>query len=118
MAIRRSPPPTSRLLALAALTFGAGPLASQGAAPQGPNPGAGGSNRPVARAARVELGPALTGRLDDSLWLAAPVISDFLQHEPFEGQPATERTEVRILYDSQRVYLGVIFVELYWERVP
>jgi hypothetical protein len=34
------------------------------------------------------------------------VISNFVQHEPFEGRPATERTEIRILYDETAIYVG------------
>ena len=60
------------------------------------------SARPVARANRVEKGPMLTGKMDDPIWLEAPVIQDFSQHEPFEGRPATERTEVRIVYLGPR----------------
>lgn len=37
----------------------------------------------------------------------APVISDFRQREPLETQPATEKTEVRILYDGRHIYIGV-----------
>ena len=32
----------------------------------------------------------------------------FIQTEPTEGLPATERTEVRILYDDRAIYIGVI----------
>ena len=46
------------------------------------------------------------GRLDEPAWLAAPVASDFMQSEPHEGEPATERTEVRVLYDADRLYIG------------
>ena len=61
----------------------------------------------IARAARTELPPRLDGTLDDPLWASAPLISDFRQREPNETQPATENTEVRILYDSRHLYIGV-----------
>jgi hypothetical protein len=61
---------------------------------------------PVANAARVDVAPALDGHLDEPLWGAAHVISGFLQHEPLEGQPPTERTEIRIVYDASAVYIG------------
>jgi len=61
----------------------------------------------IARAARTELPPRLDGTLDDPLWASAPLISDFRQREPRETQPATENTEVRILYDSRHLYIGV-----------
>ncbi|HXH66097.1 MAG TPA: DUF5916 domain-containing protein [Candidatus Limnocylindrales bacterium] len=61
----------------------------------------------IAGAARTELPPRLDGTLDDPLWATAPLISDFRQREPNETQPATENTEVRILYDSRHLYIGV-----------
>jgi len=61
----------------------------------------------VAQAVSVNHAPKLDGTLDDPLWLAALPITDFRQREPFEGQPATERTEVRILYTRHSVYFGI-----------
>ncbi len=59
-----------------------------------------------ARAARTDAAPAIDGTLDEAVWVGAPVISDFFQHEPQEGAPATERTEVRILFDRDAIYVG------------
>ena len=56
---------------------------------------------------RVENGPQIDGRLDEEAWLRAAVIDDFVQQEPAEGEPATERTVVRLLYDAEALYLGV-----------
>jgi hypothetical protein len=61
----------------------------------------------VAEAVRVDRGPKLDGTLDDPLWQSAKPIRDFRQQEPYEGQPATERTEVRILYTRHAVYFGI-----------
>jgi len=61
----------------------------------------------VAAAARTERAPRLDGTLEDSVWKIAPIIGDFRQREPLETSPATERTEVRILYDSHHVYFGI-----------
>ena len=58
-------------------------------------------------AVRVDQGPTLDGVLDDAVWSQASVIDEFVQQEPVEGAPATERTEVLILYDSQNLYVGV-----------
>jgi hypothetical protein len=33
--------------------------------------------------------------------------TDFRQVDPQNGEPATERTEVRVLYDERRIVLGV-----------
>ena len=39
--------------------------------------------------------------------MRAAVIDNFVQQEPSEGDPATERTVVRLLYDSSTLYIGV-----------
>src|SRR6266404_4036173 len=61
----------------------------------------------VAAAARTERAPRLDGTLEDSVWKIAPIIGDFRQREPLETSPATEGTEVRILYDARHVYFGI-----------
>ena len=57
---------------------------------------------------RTVEAPVMDGVVDDDAWALADVASDFLQREPQEGQPATERTEVRILYDDENLYIGLI----------
>ena len=47
------------------------------------------------------------GRLDEAVWSRAIPAGDFIQIDPNNGQPATERTEVRIAFDSDALYLGV-----------
>jgi len=66
------------------------------------------STRPVALATRVDQPPKLDGSLTDPVWLTAHAITEFRQQEPREGEPATEKTEVRILYTSRAVYFGII----------
>ena len=56
---------------------------------------------------RVENGPTLDGVLDEEAWLTAAIIDDFVQQEPAEGESATERTVVRLLYDEGSLYIGV-----------
>jgi hypothetical protein len=61
----------------------------------------------VAQAVRVDRPPKLDGTLNDPLWQQATLITDFWQREPYEGQPATEQTEVRVLYSRNEVYFGI-----------
>jgi hypothetical protein len=61
----------------------------------------------IAQAIRVDRAPRLDGTLDDPIWQQASAITDFKQREPYEGQAATERTEVRVLYTRNEVYFGV-----------
>ncbi len=56
---------------------------------------------------RVDGKPSIDGRLDEEEWLLAAVIDDFVQQEPSEGDPATERTVVRLMYDAEMLYVGV-----------
>lgn len=60
-----------------------------------------------AEAVRVGRAPKLDGTLDDPLWQLAKPITDFRQREPNEGEPATEKTEVRILYTRNAVFFGI-----------
>src|SRR5258708_31794416 len=61
----------------------------------------------AAVAVRAEKAPRLDGTLDDPIWQFAPPLNDFRQREPLETAAATEKTEVRILYDARRVYFGI-----------
>ncbi len=49
----------------------------------------------------------IDGRLEESDWKLAEPVSDFVQSEPREGGAPTERTEVRVLFDDDRLYIGV-----------
>jgi hypothetical protein len=55
----------------------------------------------------VDHAPRLDGTLNDPLWQSAKPITDYRQREPYEGQPPTENTEVRILYTRHAVYFGI-----------
>ncbi len=48
----------------------------------------------------------IDGRLDDAAWAAAPLATDFVQLEPDEGQPASERTEVWVLYGHEALFVA------------
>ncbi len=48
----------------------------------------------------------LDGLQIESDWALAPVITSFTQRDPEEGEPATERTEVRVIYDDDAIYVS------------
>jgi hypothetical protein len=52
--------------------------------------------------------PVIDGHVDDMSWSTTESFSAFVQQEPNDGQPATERTEIRFLLDRQNLYIGVI----------
>ncbi len=56
---------------------------------------------------RVNRAPRLDGTLDDPIWQRAKPITDFLQREPDQGEPPTEKTSVRILYTKKEIYFGI-----------
>src|SRR6202171_3020190 len=62
--------------------------------------------RPVARAALRQGEVTIDGRLDESAWAAATPITELVQSSPDEGKPASQRTELRILYDEGAIYIG------------
>ena len=49
----------------------------------------------------------IDGALDEGAWREAPVAGDFVQNEPDEGEPASQQTEVRVVYDEEALYIGI-----------
>lgn len=64
------------------------------------------SDSRLVRATRVQEPPVLDGRLDERVWQDVAMATDFTQSEPREGQPLTERTVVRVLFDRDHLYIG------------
>jgi hypothetical protein len=60
----------------------------------------------MVRAVRTTGTISLDGTLSETAWTTAQPVTDFTQREPVEGASATERTEVRILYDDDALYVG------------
>jgi hypothetical protein len=50
--------------------------------------------------------PDIDGRLDDAAWQSARWITDFIQKEPDQGQPARSQTEIAFLFDDGALYVG------------
>ncbi|MDP6581599.1 MAG: DUF5916 domain-containing protein [Vicinamibacterales bacterium] len=60
-------------------------------------------------AVRVERPPLVDGDvLDDPAWVGVVPATGFLQTAPDEGQPASERTEVRIVFTDETIYFGIV----------
>ena len=60
-----------------------------------------------ARPTRITTPPEIDGVLDEPLWADVPPIGDMVQVDPDEGAPPTERTEIRIAFDDENLYLGI-----------
>ena len=69
------------------------------------------------RAIRVTRPLVIDGRLDDGVYKTAPAISGFIQQEPDEGTPATEKTEVWIFFDGTNVYIAARLWSTHPERL-
>ena len=101
--MNRVSPRVGRPLAIAALLLAYGQSAPAGQA------GADSGGRPTIVATRLADGEsiALDGRLDEPVWSRAVPGGDFIQIDPDNGRPATEKTEVRIAFDADALYIGV-----------
>jgi len=53
----------------------------------------------------------LDGYLDEKVWSRAEAISDFTQQEPVEGGTPSERTEVRVAFDEDNLYIGAMIFD-------
>jgi hypothetical protein len=61
----------------------------------------------VLKAVRVDKGPHFDGLLDDEVWKQAVPFTDFLQARPQPRSSASERTEARIVYDRENLYIAI-----------
>jgi hypothetical protein len=92
-------PPALASFALFVLALACAPLAAQqGGTPSTPGPN--GSTIPVARIGTRTGEISIDGRIEEAAWQAAPLLTDFVQSEPLDGDPATVETEVRVLLDG------------------
>ena len=73
--------------------------------------------RDLASSREVEELPRIDGMLSEPLWQSATDITDFVQSEPRAGEPATERTEVRILYTRDVLLIGARLFDTEPDRI-
>jgi len=59
------------------------------------------------RAEQAHVSVVIDGTIDSLEWTGAPIIDDFTARDPIEGAPPSQRTEVRVLYN--RNYLFIAF---------
>ena len=60
------------------------------------------------RVARISEPPKIDGLVTEALWQHLDVATDFIQQNPDEGELSTERTEIRVGFDDQNLYIGII----------
>lgn len=66
------------------------------------------AERPTVQAFRLAAPPELDGLVDDEIWQELEPATGFVQQNPDEGAPSTERTEVRIGFDDTYLYFGIV----------
>ena len=67
------------------------------------------SERPVTQANPLQKEPTIDGEvLNDPVWAAIKPFGDLKQLQPYSGQPASEKTDIRIGYTSTTFYLSVV----------
>ncbi|MDQ3948775.1 MAG: carbohydrate binding family 9 domain-containing protein [Gemmatimonadota bacterium] len=76
-----------------------------------PTPGRPAAEPPSVTAVRASRAPAIDGKLAEEDWQRAPAVTDLVQLYPKEGEAASERTEVRVLYDDVAIYVGARMFE-------
>lgn len=78
--------------------------------PAGAQSGSAGARTVVEKSAQISAlsGPAphIDGLLDDPAWGRVTPIADFVQKEPREGAPPSEKTELRLVYDDHALYVA------------
>jgi len=70
-------------------------------------PDASQASQRTAALVRTDTAPVIDGVLDEPIWREAVLLEDLIQTLPKEGDPPTERTEIRMLYDRNFLYVGV-----------
>jgi hypothetical protein len=73
--------------------------------------------RVTLRAVRISEPISIDGKLDDAVYDRVPAVSDFIQQEPNEGAPATEKTEAWVFFDDNNVYVSARCWDSHPERM-
>lgn len=58
------------------------------------------------QAVKITQAPKIDGNLDDAAWKNAPVATNFIENFPTFGLKASQKTEVKIVYDNNAIYVG------------
>lgn len=59
------------------------------------------------RVPKIQSSPAIDGRLDETAWRDAAVLTGFSQYQPVDRQPAADSTEVLVMYGDHAIYFGI-----------
>jgi hypothetical protein len=68
-------------------------------------------------ATRTPIPPRIDGLLNEKVWSLASPSSSFTQFDPVEGAAPTESTSVRVLYDDNAIYFGIMMYDSQPKRI-
>ena len=68
-------------------------------------------------AVRTDKPPDIDGKLDDPPWQNARLETGFTQNFPDEAKPPTEKTELRVLYDDDAIYVAIRCFDSHPEKI-
>lgn len=63
--------------------------------------------QPTIKAIRIDTPPVIDGFVNDEVWNEAFVVDEFVQREPNEGEPVSDKTEFLTCYDENNIYFGI-----------
>ncbi len=72
---------------------------------------------PCMSATRISEEIKIDGVLDEPIWQSVEPIRQLYQIQPDQGDPATEQSEIRILYDDKNLYFGFIFFDSEMDKI-
>lgn len=64
---------------------------------------------------KVVVPPHIDGSLDDEAWKTALPATDFITNSPNFGKPSSVRSEVRVVYDDNAIYIGAYLYDKPWQ---
>lgn len=64
-------------------------------------------------ALRINESVSIDGKLDEAVWMKAPIANNFIMLEPENGVPESpeRKSEIKIIYDDNAIYIGAILYD-------
>lgn len=59
------------------------------------------------KATPITIPPVIDGILDDESWQSGTWADGFTQNQPYNGRPETQKTEFKILFDENNLYVAI-----------
>ena len=66
------------------------------------------------KAERTMVMPSIDGILDDETWKNGTWEGDFIQHEPYEGKSPLQKTDFKLRFDDDNIYVAIRA----WDTAP